>query len=453
MALVGLLAWAPAADGAGRRPYGGEVAVAVPNVQVLEDLQVAAAPHERLLAQLVGCRLLRLDTAGRPHPEIARDIGRWRGGGLELELVDGLRFHDGSPLSVKDVMASFERLGRLEGAPLARLYKALRWTSTRAGELRVEGPPGTKAKTLRWLLARPEAVVMRGGEPGADRHCGAFEVDERSGGKLKLEAFEGHAQGRPWLDRVIVETLGRKATEAEEAQRFRFGGLDLTRVPSPRYKKAKRLDAGGWATVLAIPHPRYREASGRPLRRAVHASGQASRLARYVDWPSEPAQGVWPEGLGPTDAPIGKPETTLRFAGLVVAYPAGDANMAELARALRDGLGFLSSGAVRVVEIEGLSARKAAADKDPEWDLALVVHEWTGAHAAEVAEETAWLLGLEPPRLKDALAGSVKAWGKALVADATVIPLLHVKRPWFFRAGPRLQKAPGGLVELGWSWR
>lgn len=93
------------AHAGGRRPYGGMVEVPVGSFDAAIDPHLAQGRDGRLLASLAHCHLFRME-GGRPVGEAAHGLGSFANGVLTVTLQDGARFHDGSPLTAADVVAS-----------------------------------------------------------------------------------------------------------------------------------------------------------------------------------------------------------------------------------------------------------------------------------------------------------------------------------------------------------
>jgi peptide/nickel transport system substrate-binding protein len=200
--LVAVLA--PGAADAGSRPrYGGSLAVSLPGVPGTTDpalaedtagLFVAAQLHQPPLGRDADGRLVPVLLARIPEPE---DGGRT----FRLELRPGLRFHDGTPITARDLADTLTRVG--DGAlrsPHAALVLPL-------AALEVESPTVVVVRLAvpypRWPEALAElglSVTTRG--PGGSRiGCGPFLPADTGDGRLL--AFPGHAAGRPFLDEVV----------------------------------------------------------------------------------------------------------------------------------------------------------------------------------------------------------------------------------------------------------
>lgn len=434
------------ADGAGRRGYGGRVALPVADYAGLTDPHSASTRSQRLQASLVHCRLVRPDGPDRFRGELARDL-TWRGRTLTVTLVDGARFHDGHAARATDVVASLRRLGQLDDrSPWAPLFAALVVREVDPLRLTIVAPRGAKETEVMALLARPEAAVLRGGRPGAG--CGPFRVASGDGGGRRLEPFEGHPEGRPWLD--VVELKRVSPGEAEQAA-FSFGDVDVTFEDAPRTRRAGTARDGGLSTFFAIPHPRLRGGPAGDVRRAVAALARGERLARYVEGRAASASAPWPPALAPSAREIGQPTRAERLPSVTVAYREGDRELGDLARALRDSLRRLTSGSARVIEVAGLDASAARGARDPSWDIAVVRHDWAAATVAQAAVELAFVHGVAPPSPEAALGGTVRSWADRVIGGADAVAILHLERPLLTRT-PAMLGADGDVPDLSTSW-
>ena len=449
LACVAAAIWSPPTEAAGRRPYGGLIRVAVPQLGADGDPQAARTAQDRWLVSWLHCGLFRLDRRGRPAAELARGPGRWARGTLTLKLTDGATFRDDTPVVSADVAASIRTLGRRTAdAPLALLAGALDVETPDPTTIVIRPPRGVKARAVRRLLARPELAVLPGGRPGAGG-CGAFRVSRREADGLWLEPADGTPRGLPWLSGVQVVALPR-ATDA--AQALVFDDVDVAGRPSPRFRRFQRLETQGWSTVFAVPGTSLSGDGARDARRSIFGLAAAANLPRYVDWPAEAAASPWPGKLAATERVTTPPLSIPRLARLIVAYPEEAEDLAELARALRDVLGGLATGEARVLPVSGLDAVTARA-AGANWDLALVRHDWGAVDRGQAAAELAFALGVTPPEAHDALRGRLKAWGERIVDEALALPVIHYHRPVFHRAGWKLRAGGAGVLDLSQSWR
>ena len=440
------------ARSAGRKPYGGSIALAIIDDSGLFDPHIAQTREQLLGARLAHCRLFRHLRSGRVVPELARNLGSWKNRTLTMPLVDGATFHDGSRITAGDVVASLKRLGTTRTA-LAPVFAGLQITAPDKHTVRINAPPGTRRWDLRRALARAEAAVLKRGSPSpvTSHGCGPFRYQP---GAMELPAFAGHPSGRPWLDKVI---LRRAANLDEEIRSFVFLEADLAFVASPRYRKLKhveRIPAVAHASVVAVVHPRFRGPEGDQFRRALAAISRTASLTRHVDFAAYAPKGPWPPEISPTKVPFGTPRAMPRHPGLVIGYPEGDSALDELAKALRDhvNLSGLVSGTARTMPVSALTVRGATMSKSPQWDVALVIHDWTVATPGQAVLEAAAMFGLGGLGSKVAAGADHGRWANQVAERAAFVPILHIQRSIFTRSRARLELGRDGLIDLGSSW-
>ncbi|MEZ4266791.1 MAG: ABC transporter substrate-binding protein [Myxococcota bacterium] len=447
----------PAAEAAGRRPYGGVVRVALPGLGGLDDPRALTQPGARWLASWTHCRLFRVDGRGRVRAELARDGGEMRGRTLTLRLVDGAQFHDGAVATATDVVQSLQSLTRsppkdAAGAALAEMIAALEVRALDPATVEIRGPSRTDPHTIRRLLARPEAAILHGGTAARGHGCGPFRPSNGSASGVELVAHPGHPEGRPWLDRLEIAV--RPDPRAQSAA-FADGEVDLTPSIASRDRRDAASLRGALATVYAVVAPSLRGDDARVLRRNISALASEARLVRHSEWPAEHAESLWPTLLSP--APAAPPATgpALPQPVLVIAYPEGNASLAELARALRDALAPLSLTPARAVAVAGLDLRGAVTAKAPPWQLAVVSHEWQALDVEQAALELARALDRPGLTATDALTGRGRGYAAAQNEAAPAIPLLHLERPLHHRSWLILDGGTSAAtgVDLGDAWR
>lgn len=448
--------------GGGRRPYGGAVELAVRDAGALVDPHVASDRGGRLLAALGHCHVFRpvLATDGAARidivPELAQGLGSFNDGTLMVTLADGARFHDGAAVTPADVVASWKRLATV--GPLKGLAAQVRVSEVGPRAVAFAFGRGAAVDEAMALLARPEAAILHGGRAAPGAGCGPFMVTSEGGGRIVLQAFAGHPEGRPWLAEVHVKV--RADADAALPTAFRYGEVDLAWEPVPGAPAATTALGGGWASWVAIVRPGLRGADRLPLRRRMMALMRDARLARYVEGRALAAGSLWPDALSPAagaalpvDASPVAAGAESPLTGLVIAYPDGDDELAELARALRDALRALANDNARVVAVARLGAASAAAQSDPIWDLAVVRHEWSALTRDEAALELADVFGLGPPAASEVLSGQTRRWAEAAVARLEVLPLVHAPRGALVKGQLRGVDAPAGVPGLGDGWR
>ncbi|MBP0494402.1 ABC transporter substrate-binding protein [Pararoseomonas indoligenes] len=139
---AGILPAAPA------RAQGSTLRVSLnTELQVLDPI-VTTINSARVFAYLVFDTLVAIDSQGRFHPqmlegwEVTPDRMAWR-----FTLRDGLEFHDGTPVTAEDCVASIRRWAKREAFGTA-MMDAVR-------EVQVTGP-----KTFEFRMSRPFAFVI-----------------------------------------------------------------------------------------------------------------------------------------------------------------------------------------------------------------------------------------------------------------------------------------------------
>lgn len=188
---------------------------------------VHAQSHAEItVAELVFDTLYRVELSGAVEPRLAgglpdldatRTVAR-------LTVQKGVRFHDGSLLTVQDVVASLERArtgpGRWALAPI---------TSIKATGDVIELTLRTPTPELPMLLALPPAAITKQGKPPGERPIGSgpFELEsiDRPNHRMVLKAFDDHFAGRPYIDRLVLSWFD---APDGEARKFEEGKAELS---------------------------------------------------------------------------------------------------------------------------------------------------------------------------------------------------------------------------------
>lgn len=122
-----------------------------------------------------------------------------------FQLREDVEFHDGTPLTAADVVASFDRIVREEGplAPLWGSVESAEATGDHEVTFRTSEPFGTMLSNLTLLFVGPEDGIDEDGFWDAPVGTGAFEVEEFARDeRIVLTANESYFGGRPSLDGV-----------------------------------------------------------------------------------------------------------------------------------------------------------------------------------------------------------------------------------------------------------
>jgi peptide/nickel transport system substrate-binding protein len=237
-----------------------------------------------------------------------------------FKLRDGLTFHDGNPVTAKDAERSFIRLldendpsrppGTYAIAELGGLnLKEVRAIDDRTFEM-VLGVPDV---AFLARLSNPNGVILSAaaidkyGEKIGNNLVGAgpFKlVDATAGEKATLEAFEDYYEGRPPLERVVLQVLPdpsalTSALQSDQVQasnfiphssvaRFKEGGNLQVYEPKPYIDIFLQMNAG----VPLLEDIRVRQAINYALDREAIVQEAFFGLAQL------PAYMVSPPELG-----------------------------------------------------------------------------------------------------------------------------------------------------------
>lgn len=211
-----------ALEGARRPRYGGTLRLGVrAQVRNLDPADVAldpleAAAKEKLLRQVFET-LVRLDEAGRPQPQLAKE---WTHDETRKQWLflprEGVEFHNGVAWSPVPGSLAYP-----DSVPLEQLLRE---------------------------LSRPQNAITLRTSDGTLVGTGPFRVAEFEAGKrVTLAAHESYWGGRAFLDRVEVR-MGRGY--AEQALDLESGQADVAELPVTAVRRARQR---GEAVAVSAP--------------------------------------------------------------------------------------------------------------------------------------------------------------------------------------------------------
>ena len=261
-------------------------------------------------------------------PLIARQVFdtlvAWRDGSTEIEpalatrwnssrdglvwsfaLREGVKFHDGSPLTAQDVAASFERQLKPEAQGANRAWPAL-----------LRGMPGVikevraaNSRTVEIVLVQPYAPLLTvlahpalsiakpsAAADGAGRLIGSgpYRVVDASPGRLALEAMPGYWAGAPKSERLVF--LDVSADDQAESD-LDARSLDIWFPAAPPRRAEGALSAPGLRVGYLAFQTEKEPFSQRTLRRAVAAAIDPAILGQTLDRAAVPLQSFLPPGV------------------------------------------------------------------------------------------------------------------------------------------------------------
>jgi peptide/nickel transport system substrate-binding protein len=327
--------------------FGRVAAVLAPLVTFLVTFLVAAplplspaVGQDTPLPTQVVRRELRIGAPGVPsalepgaalegtNPLIARQVFdtlvAWRDGSTEIEpalatrwnqsrdglvwsfaLREGVKFHDGSPLTAQEVAASFERQLKPEAQGANRAWPALlrglpgvikevRAPNSRTVEIVLVQPYAP----LVTVLAHPALAIAKpsAAADGAGRLIGTgpYRVVDASPGRLALEAMPGYWAGAPKSERLVF--LDVSADDQAESE-LDARSLDIWFPAAPPRRAQGALSAPGLRVGYLAFQTEKEPFSQRTLRRAVAAAIDPAILGQTLDRAAVPLQSFLPPGV------------------------------------------------------------------------------------------------------------------------------------------------------------
>jgi peptide/nickel transport system substrate-binding protein len=166
--------------------------------------------------------LLWKDSAGRLLPWLARRFERSQDGSTwTFELREGVRWHDGQPLTAEDVVFTFEYSADQLVSPVVVArpegVAEVRATGGRTVEIRLEEPAVTFPERVAGALPIVPKHIWSSVDDAAAAQdtdllvgTGPYRVDsyEGDGGPLSYTAFDDYFLGPPFVERVEMAEVG-----------------------------------------------------------------------------------------------------------------------------------------------------------------------------------------------------------------------------------------------------
>jgi peptide/nickel transport system substrate-binding protein len=298
---------------------GGILRVGVPALPTTLDPALAADAATGMLARQIFDTLLQYREASSDVEaglatqwQVSRDGLAW-----SFRLREGVRFHDGAPLTAMDVAASLERLlfpgspnapsanqvvpRLLRGAP--GVVKAIKVPDQRTVQIALNLPYAP----LLTVLAHPALSIVRvtTGSDGGPRWLGtgAFLLAETAPGRVVLEANPAHWGGAPRSSRVVFVEQGDDARAAAELD---ARALDLYLPAGAPPRLAGALAVPGWRIGYLALHTEREPFLRKRIRQGVAAALDQSALAAALEPYAVPLTTPLPPGVW-GHQPAGKP--------------------------------------------------------------------------------------------------------------------------------------------------
>jgi peptide/nickel transport system substrate-binding protein len=284
-----------------------ELRIGAPGVPTALDPGAALEGTSPLIAHqvfdtLVGWRdgSTEIEPALATRWNVSRDGLVW-----SFTLREGVKFHDGSPLTAAEVAASFERQLRPEAQGVNKAWPLL-----------LRGSPGVvrevraaNARTVEIVLVQPYAPLLTvlahpglaiakpsTAQEGAGRLIGTgpYRIVDASAGRLALEAMPGYWAGPPKSERLVFLDVSADAqAEAELDSR----SLDIWFPLGPPRRAEGALSAPSLRVGYLAFQTEKEPFSRRTLRQAVAAALDPAILGQTLERAAVPLQSFLPPGV------------------------------------------------------------------------------------------------------------------------------------------------------------
>ena len=226
--------------------YGGTATIRLHSKMSKIDPILATRPDEFTVVFAVFEPLLYRNSGGGVSPLLLEEMPQKSGDGLtySFRLKDGVTFHDGTTLDTADVLFSFQRLVKSTRSAYSWILDGIKGTTNfRTGRARdIEGFKIIDAQSFEItlvkpnpnflrLLAFPAACIVSNTNNSFNPPIGSGQfkfTSVKANGTITLSAFDGHRNGRPYIDTakfVVVKSDDDAVVE------FRTSGLTITDTP------------------------------------------------------------------------------------------------------------------------------------------------------------------------------------------------------------------------------
>lgn len=316
---------------------GGSVSVAITAEPPGWDPSASTSQEiARVMYHNVFEGLVRFEESGNIVPALAEswDISE-DGLSWTFKIREGVKFHDGSDLSLADIIAKFERAKNPDsGHTHPEYYAAIETISAGEGNTIVL-QLSEASSSLLYNLARPDSVIYPAAKAETQRSepigTGPFRFAEYiEGSEVRLEKFaDYYIPGVPYLDSVVFKIISDPNARFAALQ---AGDLDLTGVTPEQYLQLAAITdlkgGEGFATAeitLAMnnsrepfANPLVRQAITHAINKEVIAEGAMFGLASVIGTHMSPSEPYYVE-LNPYPYDPEKAKALLAEAG----YPNG----------------------------------------------------------------------------------------------------------------------------------
>ncbi len=276
------VAASPAAASNPSVPASGKVVVA--QGPAITDLD--ASMHTGMLAFNIAVHIMEpLFLRGedlQPQPLLAEKYEFKDDTTLLVSIREGIKFHDGSPLTSDDVVFTLQRASgptsKSEHAIYMTSVQSVRPVDNRTTEVKLSKPDATLIGRLALIPIVPRKVVEQLGDDGFNSKpmgTGPYTfVSWQKGDRVTLEAFPGYWRAPASIKQLIFRGVKEDATRVAD---LRTGALDIaTNIPTQQIaevdqsKNAKVMKVNSLRSVYAVLNTRQPPFNDLRMRQAVN---------------------------------------------------------------------------------------------------------------------------------------------------------------------------------------
>ena len=186
----------------------------------------------------------------QPAPFLAEEVSHPDDTTIRIKIRDGVKFHNGDPLTVEDVVFTIQRVSGPDSksthAPYTKAIQSASAVDDRTVEIKLSEPDVTILGRLSLIPIVPKKVVEELGDEGFNSSpvgTGAWKfVEWKKGQGVTMEAFPDYWREQPKIKTVVFKGIPEDATRVAALQ---TGALDIaTNVPTqfvPQLEKSNKI--------------------------------------------------------------------------------------------------------------------------------------------------------------------------------------------------------------------
>lgn len=295
-----------------------------------------------------------------------------------FDLRRGVRFHDGRPLTARDVVATFRRLldepGRLEAARHIHAIESVRALADDRVEIRTRTPMADFLNRIRFIHVVPEGSTPEGLRSGAVGTGPYRLVSSSAGESVTLERFPGYWGTAPAVERAVVRLVRSPVDALADLLAGRSGFVQssskdaLLAGSQPGFAVRRASSIAVKFLFFDVTSPRSPDVSGgvnpfrdRRVREAIHVGLDRARLVERLPAPALPAWQLVPPFIFGYSPHLPRPAADPEKARALLAeagFPAGFPVVLRARRLLADAFEPLREGLEKIgirADVRGMS--------------------------------------------------------------------------------------------------